>query len=213
MRLGTPFEVSRHGYQFANNFEGMYPALCGGMSWTSLDYYYTGLPIPSQAQAPSPGDPLYDALVRRQLDAHCVAIPILMAGRSMWGTNSRATGVGRAYTVLKSWIDRGSPMPILLGDLDDPLSTNSHWVVARGYEQTEDGTCARIYLYDNNYPNQDCYLSPSDSPDTTPWFNHSLAGSSQRYGFYVPHLHYRPQDPRRYHAGWGLAGTAPIDGI
>lgn len=205
--MQTIFTPQQHGYQFRNRFEGAYPQLCGGMSFGSLDYYYSGLPIPTVAQAPHAGDPIYDYIVLRQLDAHAFAIPALIEGRSTWGPNTRRTGVTHAYAAVKSWIDRGSPVPVLLGDLDEPLSTNSHWVVATGYEDGDGGTMAAITLYDNNYPNQRCSIRPSDGAGR-PSFIHSMRnrqGQVIEYGFFVPYLEYRPQDPRRDRdPGWAL---------
>jgi hypothetical protein len=204
----TVFTSNEHGYQFRNAFEGAWPELCGGMAFSSLDYYYAGLTIPRVVTAPEPDEPLYGYLMRRQLDAHAFAIPALVAGRSRWGTNSRRTSETHAYDAVKNWINRGSPMPILLGDLENPLSTNSHWVVGTGYEDGNGGM-GRVYLYDNNYPNRRCWISPSDSGSVS----HFAHSENRRYGFYVPYLDYRPQDPRGFSAPTWFVGGSGSDGI
>ena len=75
-------------------------------------------------------------IMERQIDAHQFAIPNLIAN-SIFSSRSdtftyserRSEGYG---TVVEN-VNNGKPIPIILLDIDAPLSTSSHWVVAIGY--------------------------------------------------------------------------------
>ncbi len=163
------------------------------MSFASLDCFYSGVRIPRTRRTPVEGTRLHTYIYRRQIHAHNYAIPRLVQQRNRWGGNGFETSMSEdlAFGALKSWIDAGRPVPILMGDLDSPLSTNSHWVVAIGYE-TLNRRCAGIHLYDNNTPDRDCLLRPDVSGGC---FVHSRSG--RRYGFYLPFVDYRVHDARR----------------
>lgn len=197
--MRTSFMPLTHGYHFSNMqitwsagfMSGT--ALCGGMSFSSLDYFYNNLTIPGLAHPPEEGTPLHDYIYNRQMHAHNYAIPILLSGRSHWGANDVNTSHSgsAAFGALRQYLYYDRPIPILLGDAQNPVSTNSHWVVAIGYEEDAGGDCAKIYLYDNNYPDVVCEIIPVLS---TGHVVHS--NTSQRYGFYVPYPAYSPHDPR-----------------
>ncbi len=72
---------SRHGFKFPNSFSITIPlpsplpsisgsfGLCGGMSSAALDYFLSCIPIPSTTTIPTSGTPLFNYLLRRQLDS------------------------------------------------------------------------------------------------------------------------------------------------
>ena len=57
----TTFTPSKHGWHFNNDFANELLAglistngLCGGMAYSSLDYYFTGIPIPTHREGDFP---------------------------------------------------------------------------------------------------------------------------------------------------------------
>ncbi|MCZ7638290.1 MAG: hypothetical protein M5U12_20975 [Verrucomicrobia bacterium] len=76
-----PFLPSRHGFRFTNSFSATIPlprplpaipasfGLCGGMASAALDYFLACIPIPSASTVPTAGSPLFNYLLRRQLDS------------------------------------------------------------------------------------------------------------------------------------------------
>jgi hypothetical protein len=44
--------------------------LCGGISYTALDYFYTGIVPPKSPKTPADGNPMEEYLYRRQITAH-----------------------------------------------------------------------------------------------------------------------------------------------
>jgi len=77
----TSFTPQCHGFHFSNSrirwtyfgFSGT--AMCGGMTFGSLDYFRHGMPIPPDTSAPPIGSPLNRYILERQIDAH---VPILL---------------------------------------------------------------------------------------------------------------------------------------
>lgn len=92
--------------------------------------------------------------------------------------------------------DRGRPVPIVMMSAANALSTDSHWTVAIGYELDESAPsapvrCAKVHLYDNNFPDQECFLSPNSEQQC---FVHSLSGVS--YRTYWPNNEFLPRTPQ-----------------
>ena len=78
----TAFDPYRHGWHFDNEFTeklfGVIPAngMCGGMAYTSLDYYFLGIPIPTHRPGDFPGGSgippqgrLYSMIYNRLIDS------------------------------------------------------------------------------------------------------------------------------------------------
>jgi len=175
----TSFQPTTHGFQFGNYFKFPFLAfdiawagLCGGMSYAALDYYFHGMPIPSQRYMPSPTHPLHRYLLQRQLQSvnanvdkwsELLVNPGGARNRELfnWGLQ---VGSGRLGE-LRRQIDAGRPVVIGLwqcgGDCGCLECVKSHQVVAIGYDlgryygdlshYPED---VRIFVYDPNYPGQ-----------------------------------------------------------
>lgn len=207
----TRFTPIHHGFQFSNRAIhwswGLLAGrnLCGGMSFASLDYFYHGMGIPPVRHPPEQGEPLHDYIYARQMHAHRFAMPTLLQGMSRWGRNELAVCMrGSGYEALRRSIDRGRPTPILLGDPNNALSANSHWVVAIGYDGDAD-RCTRVVLYDNNYPNGLCDLVPDEVAGLLR-HRRGLTYTGTVYAFFVPFLDYLSADPR---VPLGDASVAP----
>ncbi len=175
--IGT-FIASRNGFWFLNLFPGTplpfsmpklpgiseIPAaygLCGGMSAASADFFYSGRPIPQEHAIPAKDSPLYQYLMKRQLDSFSpFGEPILqfmdwmnLDEQSILGTWHRSAD---QVAKLKSLFNGGMPVyPIGLvyANPGQPLWEN-HQVLAIGYRETSP-TTIEIPIYDPNFPMND----------------------------------------------------------
>jgi hypothetical protein len=180
----TGFIPSRHGFHFANAFGGKVVIVPGfgqvatrgrggGMAFAALDYWYTGLPVPTHrpqdfqsAGVPEDGTRLADYLYKRLFDSFATASArqfvswTLAADQPTWadpGVLART----REETLprLRHSIEAGRPAVLGLvaaATLED-LACN-HQVVAYGYEEGTAGV-TRIRVYDPDLPEQEVVLS------------------------------------------------------
>lgn len=141
------------------------------MSYTVLDYYYAGRPIPSQKYRPANGTPLQMYLYGRQVTS-------LTQNLDKWAETSvnpfgaRTTeffnwGINERLRELRSSIDRGIPVPLGLKGSEGNLS-HDHQVLAIGYDTgrykgdlgnyKED---LKIFVCDPNWPAEIVTLVPN----------------------------------------------------
>lgn len=184
----TRFQPAIHGFRFENRFKNIVisaidwttSGLCGGMSYTALDYFNAGRPIPTQDYMPAEGTPLQSYIYGRQTTS-------ITANLDKWGEygfnpgGSRnreffnwglQAGSGRLGE-LRARIDRGQPVPLGLQSCGDACGcpdgcSGSHQVLAIGYEMgryagdlgehIEDFT---IFVYDPNFPGETKRLKPN----------------------------------------------------
>lgn len=174
----TPFDPEKHSFKFSNNFEtqieiaGLYGpvfgGLCGGMTYAALDYFLAKRQIPSQTFRPATGSPLHDYIFNRQLKSNEHNLDKwseLFVNPFGWRTDEffnwgiQGLKPGDRMNELKSFIDRGIPVPIgLFKDGDGGVGPH-HWVLAIGYNfgryKGDLGNFKedfRIYVYDPNAP-------------------------------------------------------------
>lgn len=184
----TNFDVRTHGFHFSNRFVNhviRIPLIgvdlttkgrCGGMAFASLDHYFARLPISPLSSAdfphtgvPPDGDPVADYIYGRLLNSFALNAGTFISWTqaSDHQTQLRGPGVVRLTKTteilkLRSKIDTGEPVALGLvrAGPDDTLLTkigDNHQVVAYGYELS--GSVIRIYVYDNNYPDEEIELS------------------------------------------------------
>jgi hypothetical protein len=173
------FLPSTHGFRFANRFSpgptlrfgpidprwiGIGDAsagLCGGMSWLIRERFESGLPIPTDREAPTNGSPLFRALVRRQvLSLDWLRVPL----RFWWmGAISPARAARRSLEVewprIRADIDAGrlAMVGLVRHTGLNPFSlTQSHQVLAYAYDV--DGDAITLRIYDPNFPERDDQL-------------------------------------------------------
>lgn len=176
----TNFSVPLYGFKFVNDFVNDFvPAvdwhtsgLCGGMSYASLDYYYSKIPAPTQPFRPANGTPLHTYLYDRQVTSiesnidKWVEIGFNPLGARNteffnWGLSAKK---GERIDELKEFIDKGHPVVLgMQGDGD----TDNHQVIAIGYDMgrykgdlgafKED---FKIFICDPNHPGRVMTLVP-----------------------------------------------------
>ena len=176
----TTFDPVRHGFRFANTFNGIdvssrYGGLCGGMVYTELDYYYANMPIPQQTYAPSNRYPLQSYIYKRQAKsaqesnadrwAELGFNPLGARNDEFFGWGIEMMRPGDRMNELKRMIDRGDPAPLGLFHTDDAekygyLKGGDHQVLAIGYDfgryKGDKGQYIedfKIFVVDPNYPN------------------------------------------------------------
>jgi len=167
----TNFTPQKHGFSFNNNFvserfRGLTArGLCGGWSYTALDYYFTNNPIPQQTFRPATKTILHNYLSTRQTDS-------ILNNIDKWteiGLNPNTTqnteffhrGIsnnpGGGIDQLRQFIDQGKPC--ILGLQSDNGGSGNHQVIAYGYNmgryQGDYGPYLsdfEIYVCDPEYP-------------------------------------------------------------
>jgi hypothetical protein len=166
----TSFNPSIHGFKFSNDFTNDFvPALdihtgglCGGMSYTALDYYNAKTPIPNQTYRPANGNVLENYLYGRQTESITNNLNNWAAmGFNPFGSrDSELFNLGLQSSawigMLRKAIDAGTPT--VLG-LQGAGSEGQHQVVAYGYDlgryRGDLGnyeTDFKIFVDDPNYP-------------------------------------------------------------
>jgi hypothetical protein len=165
----TMFSPTIHGFKFQNDgfkndyipeFEIRTDALCGGMAYAALDYYYANKPIPKQPFRPAVQTPLRTYIYNRQVAS--IENNLDKWGDFLFGnlfgvrdTEYFNWGISGHIKELRYFLDRGIPCVIcLMGG-----GGWGHQVVAYGYTMGRyQGNLGpyvedfKIYVYDPNYP-------------------------------------------------------------
>lgn len=185
----TRFNPTVHGFKFANNFTvqtqlgGLngptFGGLCGGMVYAALDYFNAGKTIPQQNYMPAEGMPLQSYIWNRQQNSTLPNLdkwieystnPFGARNREFfnWGIELGGGRLGE----LRSWIDRGKPVPLGLKSCGDECKCpggcpGDHQVLAIGYDmgryKGDKGQYIEelsIFVYDPNYPGKTLRLRP-----------------------------------------------------
>jgi len=164
----SPFIPKLHGFKFSNSgfandvipeLEIRTNALCGGMAYAALDYYFANMPIPNQPFPPASQTILRQYLYGRQvksIETNIDKWAEVKLGFGVRDTEFFNWGISARIQELKQFLDQGIPCVISLsvGDL-------GHQVVAYDYSMgrykgdlgnyIED---FKIFVYDPNYPDQ-----------------------------------------------------------
>jgi hypothetical protein len=207
----TQFIPDKDGFHFQNDFKNDFiPALdihtnglCGGMSYSALDYFYSKIPIPQQQFRPANGTKLHSYLYNRQATSILSNVDKWTEiGFNPFGTRDTeffnwglSAKKGERIAELQELIDSGRPA--VLG-LQGDGSTGNHQVVAFGYEMgnykgdlgphKED---FKIFVCDPNYPNKTRRLIP----DVAREIYHYKEGGSETWRTYFVDKNYHTQFP------------------
>lgn len=178
----TRFDPAVHGFRFTNQFKhvlGVFDittsGYCGGMAYSALDYFKSGIATPKQSYVPVAGTALENYILSRQmksLEAHMDKW-IELHGNPFGARNSeffnwglQGTGGGRLQE-LRAKIDAGNPVPLGLKSMSADPSAD-HVVLAYGYDmgryKGDLGTNKedlKIFIYEPNYGAQKITLVPN----------------------------------------------------
>jgi hypothetical protein len=171
------------------------------MSYTVLDYYNSGIQISTQVYRPANNTTIQQYLYGRQVTS-------LLGNLDKWGETSLNPGGARSaeffnwgltgrLTELRSFIDRGAPVPLGLkgtvGGID-----GDHQVLAIGYDVGRYAgalgsyqTDVKIYLLDPNWPNETVTLVPN--PSTLEYYE--VEHPTHRWRTYFVDGKYQPVPP------------------
>ncbi len=178
----TPFDPTKHGFQFVNSFKNDFirefdirtGGLCGGMVYSSLDYYLAKMPIPMQDYRPAVNTRLHDYIYNRQV--HSIADnldkwteigfnPLGARNSEFFKWGLQGYGGGRLQE-LREKIDRGTPVPLGMQEVGGGGPGN-HQILAIGYDLgryrgdlKDHQADLKIYVYDPNVPGQTRTLVP-----------------------------------------------------
>jgi hypothetical protein len=178
----TKFDPKKHGFEFVNDFQTelivrdvRFGGLCGGMAYSSLDYFFGGVEAPNMTFRPAAQSPLFNHIYGRQerstlenLDkwAELFVNPLGARNDEFFRWGLQGTNGGRLEE-LKNSIDAGKPCPLGLFKPGNGGAGPHHQVVAIGYDlgrykgdlgpNQED---VKIFIYDPNFPNQTMTLVP-----------------------------------------------------
>ncbi len=184
-RKTTPFNPSTMGFRFENRFRGVdgsyrYSGLCGGMVYSSLDYYNAKKAIPTQTYKPANRTPLQSYIFGRQnnssiesnldkwIELRADALGVRDSEFFEWGL--RAYSGGRLEE-LRNVINTNKPVPLGLyagrSKGLDGYESGDHQVLAIGYAlgrytgnmQGHKGDM-KIFIYNPNNPNKTMTLVP-----------------------------------------------------
>ncbi len=210
--LVNRFDPAKNGFNFVNDFKNDFISalsittggLCGGMSYTALDYYFAHASIPRQDFRPANGTPLQSYLYNRQVESiksnldKWTELGLNPGGARNseffnWGL--QASNGGRLEE-LRSFLDNGTPVPLgLQGD----GNTGTHQVVAIGYDMGRyKGDLGafesdlKIFIYDPNHPNQTMTLVPDPANHI---YHYQSGGSGETWRTYFVDKNYHAQRP------------------
>jgi hypothetical protein len=228
----TGFTPQQHGFHFNNGFVNNLAILpgfgniqtsgrCGGMAYAALDFYFAGVPVPSDTILPPDGNPLADYIYRRLMDSFLTPSAFqffswtVHADHGTWFKGVTRWTKEDQIPHLRSLIDAGKPVAIgLVGatDLSD-IGNQNHQAVVYGYDLDESTQAIRIYVYDNNSHDQEVVLS------THPRNPHVDASNRNQpwRGLFVQG--YKPVSPPRAlvpalaAGGWSAGGRLTSDAV
>ena len=206
------FDPAKHGFNFVNDFKNDFISalsittggLCGGMSYTALDYYFAHVGVPRQDFRPANGTTLQSYLYSRQVESIKSNLdkwselgfnPGGARNNEFFNWGLQGTNGGRLQE-LRSFLDNGTPVPLgLQGD----GNTGTHQVVAIGYDMGRYKgdldvfeTDLKIFIYDPNYPNQTMTLIPDPSQHI---YHYLSGGSGETWRTYFVDKNYHAQRP------------------
>lgn len=208
----TSFDPAKHGFNFVNDFKNDFVSelsittggLCGGMSYTALDYYFARVPVPRQDFRPANHTPLQSYLFNREVESIKSNLdkwteigfnPNGARNSEFFNWGLQGNNGGRIQE-LRSFIDRGTPVPLgLQGD----GNTGNHQVVAIGYDMGRYKgdlgafeTDFKIFIYDPNYPNQTMILVPDPANHL---YRYQSGASGETWRTYFVDKNYHAQRP------------------
>lgn len=214
------FKPHRDGFNFVNDFKNNFVSeldwktagLCGGMSYTALDYYFSRRAIPTDTFRPAEGTTLHKYIYERQVSSiqdnvdKWTELSINPFGVrdsefANWGLEGR-------LNTLRNHLRLKKPVPLSLLALGG--NWKGHQVVAIGMDlgrfstRTKDySEDVKIFLYDPNYPNRMVTMVPDLQGNCWKYLDESVSYRTyfidERYQKKMP-----PILPRNSHAQNGL---------
>jgi len=182
---GLPYENGKFKFKTLVIFNCS--VLCGGISYTALDYFETGIAPPKSSRIPVEGNPMEEYLYRRQETAHFYTwhrfaaawsgdLPILRLPISPIVTAIE-------QDTLEDLCKYVANRPVIICLFGGPFV--GHHVVATACNPV----AKEILLYDCNYPGKTSFLKQLSSDPVSPVWLHRPSGYRWR-GWFMDWGHY-----------------------
>jgi hypothetical protein len=174
------FIPDRDGFHFANSFGNQIlpgtpftfttGGLCGGMVMAALDYWRSGVPVPTHTTdefepfqppdtdlVPAVGTRLRSYIYTRLMDSLLTKAMFTRWITFPWIGPQQFydAAVGSEFDLVRSVIDSGRPAMLGLWAMDG-AADEGHQVLAYGYDEGP----RRLYVYDPNHPDNESVLTP-----------------------------------------------------
>lgn len=210
----TNFMPLKHGFHFQNSFTDKIISTsfgkietkgrCGGMSYASLDYYFSGILVPSHEPKdfpnkmyPPDGSLFSDYIYERSISSLFSLSSFKFFDWTLQKDNVESLRKSVSYKTkmeefpkLKYSVDKGNPVVIgLIGARKASEITKNHQVVAYGYDSDSKENYIIIYLYDSNFPGKEVILECSCSD-----CSFKTSTGQEWRGFFVQE--YSPKKPK-----------------
>lgn len=219
MIRNTKFLPSLHSFRFTNEWPAVpltevdlgqgikipigkaSNGLCGGMAFANLDVFLAGRYPPPVAGQPRPDSSVYMYIVQRMFDSFSLPVGPVKMYLDMMPTTSvveRARDcIERDWPTVKTWIDAGTPIPILLmrAQSFDPFDLGkNHVVLAYGYQQS--ATWVSLRICDPNRPKDDNLLLTFDTAMPARGFEYApMASAAWRRPYFFRTYNYTQKRP------------------
>jgi len=172
--INTDFIPNIHGYKFINLFDlnllisftsifkkRLFIGLCGGMVFSALDYFYSGIICPDYLSPDEFHDKFIDYLWKRQLESISVGTFITLINRGV-SSNKKVINhvINKEIPKIIENINQGVPVPVVIVRnrfFENP--TNNHQILL--VSCTIDGPKTHFKCYDPNHPQQSPLLTIS----------------------------------------------------
>jgi hypothetical protein len=213
----TGFDPRAHGFHFANDFvdkvvtvpgfgEVATDGRAGGMAFAALDYWFTGLPVPSHRPedfpdraVPEDGSRLGDFIHKRLFDSYATWSArqfltwTLAEDHPTWSSPGVAGMTAEELPRVRRSLDAGRPVVVgLVGARALDEVARNRQVVAYGYDEDgagPGGGPVRLFVYDSHHPDTEVVLAPE--PEGGGW-EASAGGGPWRGLFLQDYARERP---------------------
>lgn len=163
----TIFDPHRHGWPFANVYpyklgigriripRAIEMGFCGGMVFSALDRFYDREPMPETGPAPVQGEPLFDALFRRQRQTLNGGVMLKTYRWQIKSDEELARLTAHEWATVRQSIYAGHPIVICLIRVEGVFGAvwENHQVVVCGYRQDPASGRVTLSIYDPNWRN------------------------------------------------------------
>ena len=214
MNQHTSFTAREHGFCFRNFFEYKFPVeyrlpysgkvclgdivygLCGGMSFSALDYFHKGTPVPEVSSVSELDTKIFGYLWDRQLDSLGISVLLKLFQWMLMEDTEIAVRMARyELPKLRRSIDRDKPVVLALirvKGLSDP--TKNHQVVASGYSYNPESRQMQAAIYDPNHPGDELFIY-MDLVKPSKGINITQSSGEELRGFFLIPYKPHPEPP------------------
>ena len=196
----TKFTVA-NGFQFVNDYQNNIfgpplnvesNGLCGGMTYSVLDYFLSGKQVPNQDYRPANATQLQSYFYGRQFTSLALNLDRWIELWDPAGLRSLEFfnwGLSGQLNALRSFIDRGVPVPLGLSRSGSGALNHDHQVLAIGYDlgryKSDLGNYkedVKIYIIDPNHPGVMMTLVPDP---LNRWYFYTTETGSRWRSYFV----------------------------